>query len=87
MACVSPSLEFVTGGGRQRRSTDMAPSETIVRPITNPTVLAKTFVNEHDDDTDSASKTNSLQIPYGFIMDNVTDLLVYGTMTVSNLSL
>ncbi len=60
----------------------MAPSETIVRSITNPTVLAKTFVNEHDDDTDSASKTNSLQIPYGFIMDNVTDLLVYGTMTV-----
>ncbi|KAL5962337.1 Plexin-A4 [Taenia solium] len=80
LCCVSPSL---TLDGRRKRAFD-AYSNTIVRPITNPSIIPKIHSFEHDDDSpDNFGKTHSaILVPYGFIMDNVTDVLVFGAFSV-----
>ncbi|KAL5113085.1 Plexin-B1 [Taenia crassiceps] len=80
LCCVSPSL---TLDGRRKRVVG-AYSNTIVRPITNPSIIPKIHSFEHDDDNlDTSVKTHgAILVPYGFIMDNVTDVLVFGTFTV-----
>ncbi|CDS40514.1 plexin a4 [Echinococcus multilocularis] len=80
LCCVSPSLTLDV---RRKRAADVY-SSTIVRPITNPSIIPKIYSFEHDDDNlDNLGKTNSaIVVPYGFIMDNVTDVLVLGVFSV-----
>ncbi|VDK34701.1 unnamed protein product [Taenia asiatica] len=80
LCCVSPSL---TLDGRRKRAFD-AYSNTIVRPITNPSIIPKIHSFEHDEDApDNFGKTHSaILVPYGFVMDNVTDVLVFGAFSV-----
>lgn len=77
---MSPSL---TLDERRKRAVGAYPN-TIVRPITNPSIIPKIRSFEHDDDDiDNFGKTHSaLLVPYGFIMDNVTDVLVFGAFSV-----
>ncbi|VDM33483.1 unnamed protein product [Hydatigera taeniaeformis] len=80
LCCVSPAL---TLDERSKRAVE-AHSTTIVRPITNPSIIPKIRSFEHDDDnSDDLGKPNSaIFVPYGFIMDNVTDVLVFGVFSV-----
>nr|CDS31189.1 plexin a4 [Hymenolepis microstoma] len=82
LSCLSPSLDLAA---RRKRNLREFESGTTIRPITNPLVISKLLTYEHDDEmmiksTDKTGK--ALIITYGFIMDNVTDLLVFGVFPV-----
>ncbi|KAM3183428.1 hypothetical protein ACTXT7_010387, partial [Hymenolepis weldensis] len=82
LSCLSPSLDRTV---RRKKNLEEFEFGTTVRPITNPLVTTKLFTYEHDDEMviKSMDKTGkALIITYGFIMDNVTDLLVFGTFPV-----
>ncbi|VDL61358.1 unnamed protein product [Hymenolepis diminuta] len=82
LSCLSPSLDRTV---RRKKNLEEFEFGTTVRPITNPLVTTKLFTYEHDDEIviKSMDKTGkALIITYGFIMDNVTDLLVFGTFPV-----
>uniref|UniRef100_A0A0R3T5T2 Plexin_cytopl domain-containing protein n=1 Tax=Rodentolepis nana TaxID=102285 RepID=A0A0R3T5T2_RODNA len=82
LACLSPSLDFTA---RRKRNLKVVESGTTIRPITNPLVFSKLLAYEHDDEMviKSADQTGkALLVTYGFLMDNVTDLLVFGVFPV-----
>ncbi|KAM7541407.1 hypothetical protein Aperf_G00000026232 [Anoplocephala perfoliata] len=82
LSCLSPSLNH---HAVRRRRDLYASSGTIVRAITNPSVIRKIYSAFEPDDeiATSVDKTRkAIVVPYGFVMDNVSDLLVYGIFPV-----
>lgn len=81
LSCLSPSLNLAF----RRRRDLYTGSGTTVRPITNPSVISKIHSSFEPDDemSKSADKIGrTIIVPYGFIMDNVSNLLVYGIFPV-----
>ncbi|VDD82280.1 unnamed protein product [Mesocestoides corti] len=79
LSCVSPSLEVPRGGNLV---VSDGPPTTLVRSITNPSILPKIYSSENGEEYGNGASGGSIDVSYGFIMDNVTELLVFGTLTV-----